>query len=504
MTAPRILYAGLFHETHALLDTTTPPEAFTVLRGEAILAKAGDDSPTDGFLAVARESGWRVQPILHAHATPGGPAPDGFFEDYWREFVALASTHLEAGVDAIFLVLHGAMSTATIADVEGEFLTRLRALPGAATVPVFGILDLHANVSARMARHANALLAYRRNPHTDARATAVHAARDLHRALTTGQVPRMAWIGVPVVWPPPGTGSDDSPLRDLLAHATALDGHDDLWAANVCPGFSFGDHPDVGVSASAYGSAPAESLLARLQPLAEEVWQRRHEGLVRYPEVATVLAQTPPSPRGPILLVEPADNIGGGAPGDGTGVLRAMLVARIERGLVVINDPQAVQALADLAPGQTRTLAIGGRGWRGDPGPVELPVTFVNRSDGHFELEDPHSHLASMQGRRITMGPCAVVRHAGVTILLTSRKTPPFDLGQFRSQGIEPRDFAYIGVKAAVAHRQAYDPITAASHWVETPGPCASDLPSLPHRHRPSDTFPWRDDFTPCYRHEPS
>jgi microcystin degradation protein MlrC len=81
MTAPRILYAGLFHETHALLDATTPPEAFTVLRGEAILAKAGDDSPTDGFLSVAHESGWKVQPTLHAHAMPGGPAPDEFFED---------------------------------------------------------------------------------------------------------------------------------------------------------------------------------------------------------------------------------------------------------------------------------------------------------------------------------------------------------------------------------------------------------------------------------------
>ena len=36
------------------------------------------------------------------------------------------------------------------------------------------------------------------------------------------------------------------------------------------------------------------------------------------------------------------------------------------------------------------------------------------------------------------MGPCAVVEAEGVTILLTSRKMPPWDLGQFRSQRIEP------------------------------------------------------------------
>ena len=67
-----------------------------------------------------------------------------------------------------------------------------------------------------------------------------------------------------------------------------------------------------------------------------------------------------------------------------------------------------------------------------------LDVELLRRSDGTFELEDKQSHLASMCGDRFDMGPCAVVRHGGLTILLTSHKTPPFDLGQWRSQGIEP------------------------------------------------------------------
>ena len=41
----------------------------------------------------------------------------------------------------------------------------------------------------------------------------------------------------------------------------------------------------------------------------------------------------------PIALVEPADNIGGGAPGDGATILRALLDHQIERAAVVINDP---------------------------------------------------------------------------------------------------------------------------------------------------------------------
>jgi microcystin degradation protein MlrC len=69
---------------------------------------------------------------------------------------------------------------------------------------------------------------------------------------------------------------------------------------------------------------------------------------------------------------------------------------------------------------------------------------------------------------------------AGVLILLTSRKTPPFDLGQLRSQGIEPERLSAIGVKAAVAHRRAYEKIQAASYTVATPGPCSSDVRTFP------------------------
>ena len=63
----------------------------------------------------------------------------------------------------------------------------------------------------------------------------------------------------------------------------------------------------------------------------------------------------------------------------------------------------------------------------------------------------------------------------------TSRKTPTFDLGQLRSQGIEPTNLSVIGVKAAVAHRRAYDPIAVASYTVDTPGACPSDLTSIPY-----------------------
>jgi microcystin degradation protein MlrC len=149
---------------------------------------------------------------------------------------------------------------------------------------------------------------------------------------------------------------------------------------------------------------------------------------------------------------------------------------------VVINDPENVKVLSSHSIGDKLTLAIGGKSGELSGGPVELEVELLSRSDGKFRLEDINSHLASMMGQDIDMGNCAVVRHGEVQILLTSQKTPPFDLGQLRSQGIIPEDLFAIGVKAAVAHRRAYDPITKASFTVGTPGPCSSDLKQFPFK----------------------
>jgi microcystin degradation protein MlrC len=490
---PRILFAGLFHETHTFVDEVTRWHDFEVVRGEAILKKLGDASPTDGFLEEAQRLGFEVIPTIDARALPSGIVEDSAFGFFWREFVTLAAPALAAGIDGIFLVLHGAMVTQSYPDVEGEMLARIRALPGAATVPIFGVLDLHANVSARMCTLANGLVLYRENPHTDAKQAAQRATALLGRCLRERRVPHMVWARPPLMWAPTGTGTHADPMLSLKLFAGKLEAEQPaIWACNVAAGFSFADTPDTGASLSVITVGSTEAARHRLRDGVRLAWAQRERGNMLYPPVAEVVARLRAAPplAGPVLLVEPSDNIGAGAPGDGTGILRALLAQHIERALVVINDPLSVAALAGAAPGTVHTLDVGGRGSRLDAGPVRLEATFVSRSAGSFTLEDQNSHLASMSGTRFEMGPCAVIRSEGVTLLLTSRKTPPFDLGQLRSQGLEPREFAVIGVKAAVAHKRAYDPIAAESFYVDTPGPCSSNLATLPWRHLRRPVWP--------------
>lgn len=486
MSRPRVLFAGLFHETHTFLEGTTALRDFQVLRDGEMFGCAGDSSPLGGALESARAYGWELLPTVDYRASPSAIVEDVVIETFWQEL----AQRIPAKVDAIYLVLHGAMVSQSLFDVEGEILSRLRERVGDA-VPIFGVFDLHANFTQRMADLANCLVAYRENPHIDGRAMAKLAADLLQRTLTTQQVPRMHWQHPPLMWPPTGTGTADDPMRALESRARELEAqHPEFWAVNVVAGFSFADTPDTGVSFAIAKTGPEESARTALQELSDLAEERKTVGNVIDPHISKAMAALQPLPPGLTVLVEPSDNIGGGAPGDGTGLLRALVKHRIPNAAIAINDPETVRRLSSARKNTHVTVSIGGHGSRLDEGPLSLDVDLLWTSDGRFELEDKQSHLASMAGDRFDMGPCAVVRHEGLTILLTSNKTPPFDLGQWRSQGIEPTSLSVIVVKAAVAHRRAYDPIAARMIWVGTPGPCTSNLRSLPYRHVRRPIYP--------------
>ncbi|MBM3839506.1 MAG: M81 family metallopeptidase [Verrucomicrobia bacterium] len=486
----RVLIAGLFHETNTFVEQPTCLSDFQIRRGDELLGGAGDSSPLGGALEAAAGFGWTALPTVDFRAAPGGVVEDHVIEAFWSEFRRFTEPQLAKGVDAVYLVLHGAMVSESIPDVEGEILERIRRFPALARVPVFGVFDLHANFTQRMADHSNGLVAYRENPHTDAREAAQRAAGLLEKCFATGRIPWTYWQHPPIIWPPTGTGTAHDPMRALQALARHLEAEcEEVWTVNVAAGFSFADIPDTGVSLSIVTTGAESDARARLDQLARFAWKNRAQGNVLAPAVEAVMPEIL-SASGLTVLAEPSDNIGAGAPGDGTGLLRALAKYGVRNAAIAINDLESVRKLWEAPLGTRMTLSVGGKGSTLDAGPLELGVQLVSRSDGKFQLEDKHSHLASMAGDSFDMGPCTVVRHEGILILLTSRRTPPFDLGQWRSQGIQPEKLSVIAVKAAVAHRRAYDPIAARMFWVDTPGPCRSNLWALPYRRVRRPVYP--------------
>ena len=494
----RVLLAGLFHETHTFLDEITAVDDFAWLHGQALLQAEGDGSPLGGALEVAREFGWDVVPAVDARATPSGTAADEVLTQFWRNLEAVAKAS-STPFDGVYLVLHGAMVTESCRDVEGELVRRLRELPSVGQIPICGVLDLHGNISAQV-EYTQGLIAYRENPHTDAAEAACRGARLLEGILAGDVRPRTVFQATPIIWPPTGTGTADDPMRHLEAMARNIEvSAEEILAVNVFGGFSYADTCATGVSFSAVTLGSETVARDALRTLSEWAIDHREMGNVVPPELEDVLpdilASAGPETAGPTLIVEPADNIGGGAPGDCTGALRVLKASGAPNAVAVVNDPSAVLRCQNAGVGGAARLGVGGRASRFSGGEVALDGEVLALSDGRFELEDLQSHLASLAGRRIDMGPCAVVRDGsprdgGLRVLLTTNRTPPFDLGQLRSQGIKPEAARIIVVKAAVAHRRAYDPIAGASFTVETTGPCASRLDRFPYAHVRRPVYP--------------
>ena len=486
----RIFLAGIFHETHSFTDDVTGIDRFTIHRGQALLDRIGDGSQVDGFLTTARREGWEVVPAATYLCGASGMVDHAVFEAFWDEIKPVLVDAIAAGLDGIFLSLHGAMVTTELEDPDGELLARIRAIPGAEKLPIFGVYDLHATLTQAMGDLSDGLVCYRECPHDDTYDSAVRAAELLARCLKTGVRPRQHVLVTPIVWPPTGTGTRDGPMAALEEAARQMEQEiPGVLAVNVVGGYSFADVHDAGLAFGIITEGDDETAKAALQELADIAWRQRSGGIPREHELDDVLCDFKPNPKGPVLLVEPADNIGGGAPGDCTDVMRALLKHDVPGAGVVIADAKAVRALERVPVGGHATIAIGGKGSRLDLGPVTLEVELVSRSDGRFELEDLKSQIVVL-GRKIDMGQSAVVRHRGLTILLTSKRLAPMDLGQWRSQGIDPEKLSVIGVKAAVGHRRAYDPIATASFTVRTRGPCTSDLRQLPYKRIRRPVYP--------------
>lgn len=489
---PRILIGGIFHETHSFVVEHTGWKDYTVRRGAEVLAHRGDGSTFDGFLEVADAEGWEVIPVSHYNAMPDGLTEHAVFAQFCEEMEAAVRRELAGeGLDGIWLGLHGAMVTTESVDPEGDLLALLRSIPGVEKLPIFASFDLHANFTKKMAAGANGLVGYRENPHIDARNTAVISAGLLARALKEGKLPYMRARNAPIIWAPTGTGTGDRPMRDLCAMARQFEAENpEIWAVSIIGGYAFSDVPDAGVAFAVVTTGAPEKAEALLDQLEQKAIELRELGQPKEWDLDAALTEIKNKPGGPYVVVEPSDNIGGGAPGDDTAVLRGFLRHGFTNSAVAIADAEAVAALADAKPGEKRRLSIGGKGSPLGAGPLEVEAEFVSRSNGDFTLEDLNSHMVAAMGKYIKMGPSAVIRVEGVTVLLNSRKTAPCDLGQFRSQGIIPEEQKAIGVKAAVSHRRAYDKIIAGSYTVATPGPCTSVLTSLPYARLRRPVFP--------------
>lgn len=480
----RVLIGQFMHETNTFSVQRTGVEAFArVMLHEGppmIDSLRGTNNETAGFQAVAEREGWTLVPSIAASATPAGMVT----ADAWERIgMGIARAAAANRVDGVLLALHGAMVTELDDDAEGALLAAVRAAVGP-DVPIGITLDLHANVSDRMAELANVICPFRTYPHVDMAETGERCARLIADAIAGRTRPRVAIARRAMAEGFDQGRTDAGPMLEALARAGAAEGRPGILTTSVCAGFSSADIAFMGPSVAVTYDSAVSGAEAQAREIAEGLmdfcWETREQQNNVYltPDEAAARAKTHEAgATRPLVIADYADNPGGGAYGDATDLLRAMLDAGLENACFgAVIDGEAAAALHAAGIGATLTVAVGGKV---DPrfggAPLTLTGTVEALTDGRFVCDGP-----MWRGLARSFGPCGVLRVGGVRILIGTNSLQITDVQQFRQAGIEPTAMATIGLKSMQHFRAAYQPLADEVLVCDTGALCAPDIRTRP------------------------
>jgi microcystin degradation protein MlrC len=408
-----------------------------------------------------------VTPVA-AEAMPSGPV----LEDAYERMAGAICDAVAQGCDAAMLDLHGAMVAEHLADGEGELLRRLRAIaPG---LPIAVTCDLHCNLTEAMIENSTALIGYKTYPHVDMHAVGRQVGEILLRSLKGEARPVMAWGNRPLLAQTLRMGHDDEPMKGLIAMARAEEDAGVL-AATVFGGFPLADIKEAGLSAVVIADGDAAAAEAAAGRLLDRAWTLREDFVYPGRPIGEALDEAKGLADGPVILLDHADNCGSGGTQDEMTAIRAALDAGLEDvAVATVWEPAAVETMAAAGVGADVTLDLGGRTElpsiaRGGE-PLRVTGRVRTLSDGRWIVRGP-----MYTGVEVHMGPTGVLEVGGMLIVVTSNHHEPWDLGVFRSVGIEPTEKRFLLLKSRIHYRAGFAPIAQHTLTLDGDGVTTSD-----------------------------
>ena len=463
----RIAVAGLHTECSTYNPVLAREADFRVLRGASMLKDAYFDFLTH-FPA-------EFITILHARAIAGGPVERGIYERWKAEI--LDGLRAALPLDGVYLAMHGAMFVEGLFDAEGDFIAAVRDVVGP-EVLIAASYDLHGNVSQKIIDALDIFSTYRTAPHIDVPDTMRRAVTMLVRALRSGQRPVVAWAPVPVLLPGERTSTQDEPARSFYAQLQAVEDPTGIWDASFQVGYVWADEKRATACAVITGTDKAAMAVAA-RHLAQDYWDIR-DGFVfgtRTGSIEECVNWAMTAGTGPAVLAESGDNPTGGGVGDRAEVL-AELIAREAQGVVFagIADRAATDAAYAAGVGKVVDLAIGATlDTSSRPVYAEAEVVFL------LETEDKRLREA-------------VVRIGGIELVLTARRRPFHNIGDFTRLGLDPRTARIVVVKSGYLSPDL-GPIANPSLMALSPGVVDQFVERLERRHKAVPQYPFDKSF---------
>ncbi len=472
------------HETNTFSPVPTPYErfgrgGFGVPTGPEVVERvAGTGTGVGAFLDVAAEQGMEIVSPLAANAAPSGKVQ----ADAYARMTDAICAAVEAGCDACFLDLHGAMVAETTDDGEGTLLKRIRSI--APDLPIAISLDLHANLTDAIVDNCTVAVGYKTYPHLDMYTAGRHAGELLVRALDGEIDPVMTWGSRPILAQTLRMGHEDEPMGPLIELARRRES-EGLLAASVFGGFPLADIWHAGLSVLTIADGDGARAEEVRDELLDAAWAERAEFMFDAKPLAETIAEAGRlDESAPIILLDHADNAASGGTQDTTAVLAEVLAQGLDRvAMFGICDPVAIDEMTAAGVGSEITLDLGGKVDMPTIGRVGEPLRVTGRvralTDGVFTVTVPMG-----RGTQADMGPTGVleITAAGdeaargrVQVVVCSRNVEPWDPGCFRSVGIEPTEQRFLILKSRIHYRAGFSDISAVDIPCDGVGVTSSD-----------------------------
>ena len=488
----RIGIARFWHESNSFSCALTTVEDFNAYHHGTLL---GQDIPKHldqrdeivGIIgALDDHPAATPVPLLSAGALPSGLIT----EDTVQHFESTLRGQLQraAPLDAVCLALHGAISSVPFPDFDGHILRVVRDEVGP-HIPITCALDCHAVVTNQMFDLSTAMTAYRTHPHVDEVETGRRAAHILLDILDNKINPTAARQRIPLLLPPPDDGTHSGALKEIFDAVIDANQIDNVVDCSLCPSYAWQDVPDQGWTVWAVTDDDPDLAQQLVRTISQQAWDARRR-LLPEPMLAPqdAVRQAAATEGCPVVIVDTADVIGGGADGDTTGLLQALIDLRHEfEGLILchIPDPEAVAQIKSHQLGDTVTVTIGGKRDRRYTQPIEVtgqincitpgPIT----DDGQFGSEP-----------MVETGDIVCLAVDNLRLVLTERVVMGPQPSLFRKVGVEPFEAKLVTLKTGVGFKKTYGHVAAAVIRANCPGASSYDLTRYDFQHIPRTIFP--------------
>ncbi len=472
----RIAIGEIAHETNTFCAAPTTVEPFKAYQwfhgAEIVAAHQGNRSYVGGMLAAIDELGLEAVPTFCTMAYPSGTITAAAYAEMLGEL--LGGIEQALPVDAVCLALHGAGVAEGVDDLEGDILTKVRALVGP-TVPIAASLDLHGNLTQQMLDGADGLFGTNFYPHVDSYERGAEAVTFLHRLLQREIQPTSYLARLPMMIPTCST--DLEPGKRLNSRCWEWETQPGLLDATIFHGFPYTDVPAVGMTVLTIADGDPALAERAAKDIAQAIWDARAEYLPQSLTPEEAIAAALAVDGGPVVINDTSDNPGGGSPGDSTHLLRALLAANVpDSCYAFIYDPATAALAHDAGIGATIRVQLGGKTDTVHGAPIAAEAYVKLLTDGDFRLTTPMG-----KGMAVHLGPSARLQIAGLDIIVASERNQVLDDEVFLLHGIDVRRRKIVALKSSAHFRAGFTHLAAAIIAADAPGATTLRLDNFTH-----------------------